>query len=132
MEVKINREILSYNEALIFGLSLRQCVCAVLAMAVAAGLYLLLRPAVGGELISWICILGAAPFAIMGFFSYHGMTAERFFLVWFRSQILEPRRLCYRPVNLYYEAWKEQNKKKGRGGNGREKAAVETKGDAAA
>ena len=27
--------------------------------------------------MGWICILGAAPFAVCGFFTYHGMTAEQ-------------------------------------------------------
>ena len=129
MEVKINREILGYNEALFFGLSLRQCVCAVLALATAGGLYLLLRPYLGGELLSWICIMGAVPFAVLGFFTYHGMSAGRFFLVWFRSQILEPRNLCFRPVNLYYEMYKEQNRKKK--GGGRRKASADPGGEAA-
>ncbi len=78
MEVKINREIRSYTESMFFGLSMRQFVFSILACAVAVGLYFLLRPYVGMETVSWMCILGAAPFAALGFISYHGMTAERF------------------------------------------------------
>ena len=37
MEIKINREIRNYTESVFFGLSLRQCVFSVLAMAVAVG-----------------------------------------------------------------------------------------------
>ena len=44
MEIKINREIREYTEAMYFGLSLRQFICAVLACGVAVGLYFLLRP----------------------------------------------------------------------------------------
>ena len=44
MEVKINREIRNYTESMFFGLSLRQCVFSVLAIAVAVGMYFLLRP----------------------------------------------------------------------------------------
>ena len=88
MEVKINRKIRNYTESVFFGLSLRQLVFSVLAVGVAIGLYFLLRPYVGTETVSWMCILGAAPFAAMGFVSYHGMTAEQFLWVWFRSEIL--------------------------------------------
>ena len=37
MEIKINREIREYTEAMYFGLSLRQFICAVLACGVAVG-----------------------------------------------------------------------------------------------
>ena len=47
----------------------------VFACVVAVGLYFLLRPYMGTETVSWVCILGAAPFAALGFFKYHGMTA---------------------------------------------------------
>ena len=67
MEVKINREIRNYTESMFFGLSLRQCVFSVLAIGVAVALYFLLKPHVGTETVSWMCILGAAPFAARGF-----------------------------------------------------------------
>jgi hypothetical protein len=34
----------------------------------------LLKPYVGTETVSWVCILGAAPFAALGFVKYNGMT----------------------------------------------------------
>ena len=58
------------------------------------------------ETVSWMCILGAAPFAALGFISYHGMTAERFLWAWLRSELLEPKRLYCVPTNYYYEALK--------------------------
>lgn len=78
MEVKINREIRNYTESMFFGLTMRQFVFSLLAVGVAVGLYFLLRPYVGTETVSWMCVLGAAPFAALGFVSYHGMTAEQF------------------------------------------------------
>ena len=105
MEVKINREIRNYSESMFFGLSLRQCVFSVLAMAVAVALYFVLKPYVGLETVSWMCILGAAPFAALGFITYHGMTAERFLWAWLRSELIEPRFLRSEPVhNIYYDA----------------------------
>lgn len=80
MEVKINREIRDYSEAVYFGLNLRQFVFSVLACGVAVGLYFLLKPFFGIETLSWVCIVGAAPFAALGFFKYHGMTAEKVFV----------------------------------------------------
>lgn len=104
MEVKINREIRNYSESVFFGLSLRQCIFSVLAMAVAVALYFVLKPYVGTETVSWMCILGAAPFAALGFITYHGMTAEQFLWAWLRSELIEPRFLRSEPVhNIYYD-----------------------------
>lgn len=108
MEVKINREIRNYTESMFFGLSMRQFVFSVLAILVAVGLYLLLKPHFGTETVSWMCILGAAPFAALGFITYHGMTAEQFLWAWLRSELLEPKELRFESSNLYYEALKDK------------------------
>ena len=107
MEIKINREIRDYHESMFMGLSLRQTIFSVLAILVAVGLYFWLNPILGTETVSWICVLGAAPFAVIGFMSYHGMPAEKFVWVWFRSEILEPKQLCFKPNNLYFELMKD-------------------------
>lgn len=108
MEVKINREIRNYTESIFFGLSMRQFVFSVLAILVAVGLYFLLKPHFGTETVSWMCILGAAPFAALGFITYHGMTAEQFLWAWLRSELLEPKELRFESSNLYYEALKDK------------------------
>ena len=103
MEVKINREIRDYTEAVFFGLSLRQCAFAVIACAAAVGLYFLLSPYLGLETLSWVCVLGAAPFVAIGFITYHGMTAEQFIWAWIKSEILLPRQMFYTPENIYFD-----------------------------
>ena len=107
LEVKINREIRNYTESMFFGLSMRQFFFSVAAMGVAVLLYFLLRPHFGTETVSWMCILGAAPFAALGFINYHGMTAEQFLWAWLRSEMLEPRELRFESENTYYEALKD-------------------------
>ena len=104
MEVKINKEIRNYTESMFFGLSLRQCIFSVLACGVAVGIFFGLRSHMGVETVSWICILGAAPFAAMGFITYHGMTAEQFAWAWLKSEFIMPKRLIFKPTNIYYEA----------------------------
>ena len=103
MEVKINREIGDYTESVYFGLSLRQFIFSILACGVAVGLYFLLKPLFGIETLSWVCILGATPFAAIGFFSWHGMTAEKAFFTYLRSEILMPNELKFKSINLYDE-----------------------------
>ena len=116
MEVKINREIRNYTESMFFGLSMRQFVFSILAVGIAVLLYFVLKPVVGMETVSWMCILGAAPFAAMGFISYHGMTAEQFLWAWLRSEMLEPKEIRFEPVNLYYELLRESIEKTEKGG----------------
>ncbi len=107
MEVKINREIRNYTESMFFGLSMRQFIFSILAIGVAVGLYFLLKSYVGTETVSWMCILGAAPFVALGFITYHGMTAEQFIWAWLKSELLEPRQIRFEANNIYYEALKD-------------------------
>lgn len=103
MEVKINREIREYTESIFFGLSLRQFFFSICACVIAVFLYFILKPYFGIETLSWVCILGAAPFAVLGFVKYNGMTAEKFIAAWIKSVILTPKKLTFKPTNLYYE-----------------------------
>ena len=104
MEIKIPKEVRDYHENIFFGLNTRQFICSVLAVGVAVGIYFALQPYVGTEEIGWMCILGAAPFAACGFFTYHGMTAEQVLWAWFKSEILCPKRLVFKSDSYYYEA----------------------------
>ena len=108
MEVKINKEIRNYTESMFFGLSMRQFIFSVLACGVAVALYFLLRPYFGTETLSWMCILGASPFAALGFIKYNGMTAEQFVWAWIKSEFIMPKKLLFSPDNLYYEALNEK------------------------
>ena len=114
MEVKINKEIREYTESIFFGLSLRQFIFSLCACGIAILLYFVLKPYLGIETLSWVCILGAIPFAILGFLKYNEMTAEKFIIAWIKSEILTPRVLTFKPKNLYVEVLKniEDNKKK--------------------
>lgn len=104
IEVRINKEVRDYQESLFFGLSLRQFLFALLAVLVAVGLYFGLRNVVGSGEIGWICVLAAFPFALGGFFTYNGMTFERFLLAVIRSELLYPKKLVFRSENLYVQA----------------------------
>lgn len=106
MEVKINKDIREYSESIFFGLSLRQFIFSILACIVAVVLYFLLKPFCGIETLSWTCILGAAPFAALGFIKYNGMTAEEFVIAFIKSEILTPRELKFNSTNIYAEQFK--------------------------
>lgn len=106
MEVKINKDIRDFSESIFFGLSLRQFIFSILACIVAVVLYFLLKPFFGIETLSWVCILGAAPFAALGFIKYNGMTAEEFVIAFIKSEILMPRHLTFNSQNIYAEDFK--------------------------
>ena len=55
-----------------------------------------------------MCILGAAPFAALGFLTYNGMTTEKFIWAWIKSEVLTPRHLTFKPTNFYYELMKDK------------------------
>lgn len=104
MEVKINREIRNYTESVFFGLSLRQFIFSLLACGMAVLLYFISSKYFNKEITSWICILGALPFAGLGFFKYNGMPLEQFLKAFVVSEILTPRELKFESENVYYEA----------------------------
>ena len=116
VEVKINREIRNYTEAIFFGLSFRQFIFSICACGVAVLLYFLLKPHYEIGTLPWMCILGAAPFAVLGFIQYNGMYAEDFIKAWLKSEVLIPKVLKFKGENLYYEMLKpefERIKKEG-------------------
>lgn len=112
MEVKINKEIRQYTESIFFGLSLRQCICSVLACGTAVAIYFIFKPIMNTNAVSWLCMAGAVPFVLLGFVKYNGMTAEKFFMAWLKSEILTPKRLTFKPDNYYLNVYKESQKYK--------------------
>ena len=109
LEVRINKEVRDYQDSLFFGLTLRQFICSLLAVAAALGTYFGLWSVLGTGEVGWACVLAAFPFALCGFFSYNGMTAGRFLLAVFRTEIRYPKRLLFQSSNLYAEAMKESS-----------------------
>lgn len=104
MEIKINKEIRNYREAVFLGLSLRQFLFSVLSAGAAVGVYFGLKPYLGAETVSWLCVLAALPFALFGFVRWHGMTAEQFLKAYLQSEFLMPKKLVSKPFNLYAKA----------------------------
>jgi hypothetical protein len=104
LEVRINKEVRNYQESLFFGLTLRQFIFALVAVAVAVTVYFGLRPVMGEGEIGWLCVLAAFPFALGGFFQYNGMTLEQFILAFLRTELLYPGKLVFKSENLYAKA----------------------------
>ncbi|MBP3896435.1 MAG: PrgI family protein [Mogibacterium sp.] len=102
MKVRINKEIRDYTESMFFGLSLRQFFFSIFACAIAVGIYFGLKPVLGLETTSWLCIVAAFPFAVIGFLRYNGMTAEKVIWAWIKSTFLIPKVLTFGNTNYFY------------------------------
>ena len=108
MQRNINKEIRHYQEDIFMGLSLRQFICSVAALAVAGIAYLLLEKSMGQESASWVCIVTAFPVAAAGFFSYDGLTMEQFLWEVFRSSYLCAGPRLWRAGNTHLKNEKDK------------------------
>ena len=102
MERKINKEIREYREAMFWGLTLRQFLFSVLGLGISVGIYFLLRAKLGMEAVSWACIFGMLPCAMLGFVTYNKMPAEKFLWAVIKTELLTPKQLIFKPKNLCY------------------------------
>ena len=114
LEVKINKEIRNYTESVFFGLSLRQFICAIIGCGIAVICYFTIKPILGLEVTSWICMVSALPVFAFGFLKYNGMPLERLVVAFIKSEFLTPKELKYKSTNMYEEFMKDylDNKKK--------------------
>ena len=80
---------------------MRQFLFSILACGAAVAIYFGCRSFLDSETLSWLCMLGAAPFAALGFIRYNGMCAEQIVRAWFRSEIKMPRALTFTGKNNY-------------------------------
>lgn len=78
IEVRIPKEITEYKEKIIFGLTIRQLLCFILAIVLGIGSYLLLKSYIGKEAASYIVILEVIPIFATGFFRKNGFTFEKY------------------------------------------------------
>lgn len=102
-EIKINKEIRDYTESIFFGLSLRQSIFSIIACIIVCGLYFLFKDRLGTEMTSWLCMLGAAPFAALGFIRFQGMYTEDIVKTALYSFLLSSTNLINKSFDLYEE-----------------------------
>ena len=100
MEVKINREIRNYKEAVFWGMTLSQFIFALLACAVAVAVYFLFRNHLGTEVLSWVCMLAASPFVAFGFVRVNDMSLLDFLDVWLEYAVFTPDKLTARSSEI--------------------------------
>lgn len=74
MHIEVNRDLDKFKESVVLGLSARQLIYSVIALALGSGIVLLVYPYVGLTVAAYIAVPVVAPIALTGFYSYHGMT----------------------------------------------------------
>ncbi len=114
MEVKIPKDIRTYQEKVFMGMSVRQTISMVLALGIDVPMYYVLTAhGVGTELVSWIVIGFGMAFLSIGFFSYNGMTVEKFIIQYIKTQFWWPMRRTYQSGHAWGGEWDELVSKRG-------------------
>ena len=106
MEVKIPKEIRKYTESIFMGMNLKQCVICGIAIALAVPIFIILRPKIGLEPASWICLVIVAPIGATAFVKIQNLPLLEYviaFIKWY----LTPNHLVYQQKNAYMEAIKQ-------------------------
>ncbi len=98
IEIRIPKEIKNYREKLFFGLTLRQCICASVALIICVPLYIFGNRFLPQEAVSWIVIIVAVPLMLVGFFRYNDMMFEKFIVEFLSHNLISQKRIyCFEP-----------------------------------
>ena len=98
-EIELNKEVLDYKESIFFGLSLRQFICAGLAVIIAVSVWFMTRDILAKEICSWLCLSFACPFAAAGFFSFNSLTLEQLMWQIIKTCLIYRGRRVYKSLN---------------------------------
>ena len=107
IEIKMPKEITEYKEKFLFGLTVRQCVSAVAALAICVPLFIFGKDYLGEDLVGWLVILIAVPIFAFGFFKYEGMPFEQFLLLLYRQKWAEPQKRKYEELPVFWDCRNE-------------------------
>ena len=99
IEIRIPKEIKNYREKPFFGLTLRQSICAGVALLICVPLYIFGNKFIPQEALSWLVILIAAPLMLACFFRYNDMTFEQFAVEFIYHNFTPQKRVySYEPI----------------------------------
>ena len=81
VEVRIPKEITEYQEKIMFGLSIRQLVCTVIAIVISVPSYIFLMNKIGQELTGYIVMIEIVPFIAIGYLKPKGLKFEKVLVI---------------------------------------------------
>jgi hypothetical protein len=102
MEIKINKEVREYSEKILFGLSARQFILALAAIAVSLVLYFTLPFQTDVKLT--FCLVATSPFIVFGFMTVQGHSLEEY-LKRMKDRLQTPE-LKLGEENIYYRIYR--------------------------
>jgi hypothetical protein len=106
LKLPIPREVTEYKEKFFFGLTVRQLVCVAgcLAVTIPTGIYG--NKIMPNDVVQWLVILEALPFAAFGFISFDGQSVEKVFLKALKYYIMPQKDIIYYKPSVY--VWQEE------------------------
>lgn len=107
IEIRIPKEITEYKEKFLFGLTVRQFVSAVAALAICIPVFIFGKEFLGDDVTGWLIILIAIPIFAFGFFRYDGMHFEKFLVMIYRQKWAEPQKRTYEELPVFWECREE-------------------------
>ena len=101
MQIKVNQEIRDIKDEFLSGLSVRQTIWSAAALCAGVATFWSVYTRFGSnDIASFLTLCASAPLALIGFFKWHKMPAERVALCWLHA-LLMPRRLVFKGSNIH-------------------------------
>lgn len=101
--IKIPKEIRNYKEPVVLGLTVRNLICLVLAIAIGVRTYMAVCPIVKQDLAEWICVIPSLPFLLYGFFTWKEKPIEYYVKIWFKFHFGYKRKRKINTLNFWEE-----------------------------
>ena len=99
--IRIPTDIRKYKERIVFGLSVRQLICTVIALAVCVPLYFFGRGYITDDILSWAILIVALPLLAMGFVTINNLPMEKYIVEWLKFELLYPARRRFTSSNAF-------------------------------
>lgn len=101
IEIKIPKDIKNYKEKFMLNLTVRQFISFAAAVFVMMPLFIVgvFKWGWNTDLVGWLVLIIGVPIIGIGFFNYHGMTAEKFVVQWLKTNVVYPQKRIYRIKN---------------------------------
>lgn len=87
IEVRVPKEITEYKEKIIFGLSIRQLICFIIALLVGISTYFIANKYLGSDIASTIVMVEVMPIFAIGFIKKNGFTFEKYIALMIRHKL---------------------------------------------
>jgi len=100
ISVRIPKDIRSYKEKLIAGLTARQLIAVFIALVICVPTYIYGRRLLGDDLAGWLVMIVALPAGAVGFYRKNGLPFEKFAAVIIRH-FLCPGKRSYQTENAF-------------------------------